>query len=101
MAEPSEEFGVVRKMNAARAERPVEAEASADPQQQMLEWEHVADLDVIFVESPARRLQIELERTWPTACDEERWSPRRSLSFILITSALLWGALVWGVTAII
>jgi hypothetical protein len=51
--------------------------------------------------SPARRLQLELERTWANSEPVHRWSARRSLLFIVLTNGLLWTALVWGVTRII
>ena len=54
-----------------------------------------------FIESPARRLQLELERTWAGAEATERWSARRSLAFIVLTNGLLWTALIWGVTRIV
>ena len=53
------------------------------------------------VESPARRLQLELERSWASDARAGRWSARRSLAFIVLTNGLLWGALIWGVPRIV
>jgi hypothetical protein len=51
------------------------------------------------IDSPARRLQEELEANFagPQAA---RWSARRRLAFIVGASAALWGALIWGVVAL-
>lgn len=53
------------------------------------------------IESPARRLQLELERSWATERPGDRWSARRSLFFIVLTNGLLWMALIWGVARIV
>lgn len=91
---------MVRKMNTARAASPAEAEAFAQPQvRQPLAWD--AGDGSAAVESPARRLQIELERNWTVEAEQARWSPRRSLGFIIIASTLLWGALIWGVVQVV
>lgn len=46
-------------------------------------------------DSPARRLQQELERALSGAQDP-RWSARRSLGFVVMTNGAFWIALVWG-----
>lgn len=56
--------------------------------------------DLAAFESPARRLQLELERSWASAESSKRWSARRSLAFILLSNGLLWAALIWGVTKV-
>lgn len=85
-------------MNAARAEHRAEAEAFADPQfQQQFRW--VEPRAAAAVESPARRLQLQLHESLakPTA---ERWSARRSLLVIFATNAVLWTAVIAGVRAL-
>ena len=51
------------------------------------------------VESPARRLQLELEQSW-SAAEQPRWSTRRALSFIVLTNLALWAALIAGARAL-
>lgn len=51
-------------------------------------------------DGPARRLQQELERALSGAPAEPRWSPRRSAAFIVVTNALAWTALIWGLRAV-
>lgn len=82
-------------MNAAQARKPAEAEAFVGPQPRDPDIWYVT-VDPRAVESPARRLQMELRRNWTSEAGEERWSPRKSLSFILIGSCCLWAALIWG-----
>lgn len=53
------------------------------------------------VESPARRLQIDLKRNWAQPEPVTRWSARRRLGFILATNALLWVTLIWGVAKLV
>jgi len=54
-----------------------------------------APLDGAGVDSPARRLQQELERALAGA-GEPRWSARRSLGFIVMTNGAFWIAAVWA-----
>lgn len=51
-------------------------------------------------ESPARRLQQELERALAGA-GEPRWSARRSLGFIVATNGAFWIALIWSLRAVL
>jgi hypothetical protein len=56
-----------------------------------------AAVNVAF-DSPARRLQQELERAMSGA-GEQRWSARRSLGFIVLTNGAVWIALIWTIRA--
>jgi hypothetical protein len=61
----------------------------------------VADLTgVAAMESPARRLQREIEGAF-TAADERRWSPRATVAFLAATNGLLWLAIVWAVRGLL
>jgi hypothetical protein len=60
---------------------------------------HAADEACVAAESPARRLQENLERSWGEA--QPRWSARRTLGFVITTNALLWAGLIYGVRALI
>jgi hypothetical protein len=52
--------------------------------------------DAAFVASPARRLQQDLHFAY--GCETEaRWSPRRTLGFLLLTNGLAWAGLIYGV----
>jgi hypothetical protein len=46
-------------------------------------------------------MQLELERNLACEASAERWSARRSLTFLLFTNALLWVGLIWGVAKIV
>lgn len=50
--------------------------------------------------SDARRLQKSLEGRWLNR-DEARWSPRRTLAFVVGASLLLWGAIIAGIAALL
>lgn len=52
------------------------------------------------VESPARRLQRDLEDSWRAAA-APRWSARRTLAFVLLTNGLFWGSLAYGLKALL
>lgn len=51
-------------------------------------------------DSPARRLQQELERALSGA-GEPRWSARRSLGFVVVTNGAFWIAAVWALKTIL
>ena len=51
------------------------------------------------VESPARRLQLELEHNLGRV-QAQRWSPRRTLAFVAMTNLVGWAALIWLVRAL-
>jgi hypothetical protein len=55
----------------------------------------LAVADLAGVESPARRLQHDLERHWE-AVGEPRWSARRTLAFVVLTNGTFWAALIYG-----
>lgn len=50
--------------------------------------------------SDARRLQAALESRYRSPAPTPRWSRRRTLAFVIVTSAALWGAVIaavlWG-----
>jgi hypothetical protein len=99
VTEPLEEFGVVPKSNAARAEnRPLDV-APATEQPETKVWPDAAP-DGAFG-SPARQLQLELQRSWAAEEPGKRWSARRSFAFIAFSSGLLWVALIWGASRIV
>lgn len=52
------------------------------------------------VESPARRLQQEIEFQLSGA-DEPRWSARRTLAFLLVTNGLFWMGVALVVRAVV
>ena len=89
---------MVRKMNAARAEHHEEAEAGAELQsrRQFLSSEAHGRL---AVESPARRLQLQLHETLLKP-DPQRWSARRSLAIVFVSNAVLWAAVIAAVRAL-
>ncbi|RAK60774.1 hypothetical protein DJ021_13640 [Phenylobacterium hankyongense] len=60
---------------------------------------HAADEASIAADSPARRLQENLERSWGEA--QPRWSARRTLGFVIATNTLLWAGLIYGLRALI
>jgi hypothetical protein len=92
-----EEFGVVPKMNAAEARCPEGAEAPvAAPRPQPAAWPAPG---AEALESPARRLQLELEQSW-AAPETARWSSRRALAFIFVTNAVIWTGVVAGLRAL-
>ena len=41
---------------------------------------------------------VRLDRAYPVRADQanKRWSPRRTLIFIVATSAFLWAAIIWA-----
>lgn len=79
---------MARKMNAARAETSPGAEApAAQRNEKYTHWSKAVHDGV--VESPARRLQLDLEESW-AAPSPQRWSARRSFAFIIMSSALMW-----------
>jgi hypothetical protein len=87
------------KQNAARAATPSQLEIPAqEPVQQAFAWEPAEGAGA--VESPARRLQLELERSLAPERGA-KWSTRRSLAFILATNAGLWIALIAGARALL
>lgn len=88
---------MARKMNAARAEHRVEAEASAEPQIQQYLWPEAYERSA--QESPARRLQLDLEENLAKP-SPDRWSARRSLLFIFAANALLWTGVVAGLRSL-
>jgi hypothetical protein len=45
-----------------------------------------------FVESPARRLQLDLEQE--LAKPAQRWSARRTLAFVVLTNGLFWAGVI-------
>jgi hypothetical protein len=93
------EFGVVQKMNTARVEFRGEADASVgEPAQQPFLCGGLANASA--VESPARRLQLELQHSL-VAPEPSQWSKRRALAFIVITSAVLWSGLMAGARALL
>ncbi|UAK22978.1 hypothetical protein [Sphingomonas nostoxanthinifaciens] len=50
------------------------------------------------IASPARILQDRIERHAQLGAmqDIEKWSPRRTLAFIVVTTAALWAAIIAG-----
>lgn len=52
------------------------------------------------VESPARRLQQEIEFQLSGA-DEPRWSSRRTMAFLLVTNGLFWTGMALVVRAVV
>jgi hypothetical protein len=86
-------------MNAVWAEQEAAAEAGADPQvQQQFLWTRPGDRPA--VESPARRLQVQLSESMAEP-QIERWSARRSLLVVFATNVVLWTAVVAGVRAML
>ena len=59
-----------------------------------------ASADAQAVQSPARRLQLELEQNW-SANAAPRWPARRALTFIVATNLVLWAALIAGLRAVL
>lgn len=46
--------------------------------------------------SPAAALQQHLERSWSEdQAQEGRWSPRRALAFMVLTSGAAWAGVIW------
>lgn len=86
-------------MNAARADRQAETEVSADPQShQQPRW--AEPHDPAGVESPARRLQIELRESLAKP-QAGRWSARRSVVVIFATNAVLWTVAIAGLRSLL
>lgn len=54
-------------------------------------------------ESPARELlmRLHLEQTIQSAIPEGKWSHGQTLRFILLTCALFWGAVIFGILRMI
>lgn len=50
--------------------------------------------------SDARRLQKALEGRW-LGRNEAKWSPRRTLAFVIGASLLLWGLIIAGIAALL
>jgi hypothetical protein len=51
------------------------------------------------IESPARRLQAEIEQSW-AAPETRRWTARRTVAFVVVSNVILWAAIIAGVRAI-
>lgn len=56
---------------------------------------NAAEAAEAYRQSPARRLQLELEQALAGAPPEPRWSARRSLAFMVVSSCALWGGAIW------
>lgn len=79
----------------AKAPIPREDIAPAPPRER---WSPSAETQGA-VESPARRLQVDLETA--ILAREDKWSPRQTTLFLLVTNSLFWAGLVWGVRALV
>lgn len=86
---------MARNINAARAQQRPRAEAPADQHSgRNAHWSKTVHEGA--VESPARKLQLDLEQSWWEP-SPQRWSSRRSFAFIVMTSALMWAGLAAAV----
>ena len=52
--------------------------------------------DAFAIPSPAHALQERLETAFADPVIENRWSPRRTLAFLVFTCGAFWGAVVGG-----
>jgi hypothetical protein len=59
-------------------------------------WSPSAELEPGAFESPARRLQLQVEAAM-AAPAHDKWSARQTTAFLLLTNGLFWVGLVWGV----
>jgi hypothetical protein len=62
-------------------------------------WSPSADLEPGAFESPARRLQLQVEAAL-AAPRADSWSARQTTAFLMLTNGLFWAGLVWGVRAL-
>ena len=58
-------------------------------------WSPSEELEAAAFESPARRLQLQVEAA--LLPPQTKWSPRQTTLFLLLTNGLFWMGLVWGV----
>ncbi|CAN5359360.1 hypothetical protein BH09PSE1_BH09PSE1_04920 [soil metagenome] len=49
----------------------------------------------------ARPLQDSLERRLSQPSSQTRWSARRTVAFVAVSSLTLWGLIIWGAAALI
>jgi len=50
----------------------------------------------LAIPSPAHALQQQVHSAFAAPLTQDRWSPRRTIAFLLFTCGAFWGGVIWG-----